>query len=1069
METMTQTSKKLTKIKLVNWHYFTNETIAIKDSTLFTGENGSGKSTILDAIQLVLTTNSRRFNPAANEKSKRDLKGYVRCKTGEEGNTYVRGSGPVISYVALEFYEELKDRYFVLGVKIDSPDLEGELDKKWFRVEGKLDSLSFLVGDKPATDREFTQNGKKITFEKQTGRAKDDFKDRLGHLEENFFDMIIKSMAFKPLDNVKSFINQYILPKEDIDIKKLQESINALREMQSLIEQVKARIGKLDQIIAKADEIKESNEKILVIDLLIKIAELKANEQRLTTLLSQLDAEKLDLEAIRKAKTVIEEECRALDEEYTQVKVAIASNENAKLIENLKHQLEWVSRDLQSAEEGEKKLKEQVHHCRQIRGEGYETDLSYIDEFLSSKTEIEQKNQLFTKLKKSVTDLQSRLFTDKANATNKEAEQKKKKAELEGRIANLEKHKLTFDPNVTELRDAINTEFRARRLDTEAKVFSDLLEIEKPEWQSAVEGYLNTQRFNIIVEPRHYDIAAEVYHKIKDRIHTVGLVNTGKLALDEVPAENTLASVVSSENRYARAYANYVLGRVVCCGSVHELKQFDIAVTADCMLYQGHVLRKISDKVYRTPYIGKYAVERQLEIARKELSTLRNDIEENQTVLQNINFVIGKVENCDLNAIQSSMDSPYEKKIQLSKKRKLEMDLEEAKKNPDLISLMEKETSVQKKLDAKKSSLGDTQQKETNKERDIKDHEAKKSDIENTIAQNKEQLQAMSSGNDGAYMKATEMYDDNFRSKTADVILYNYQPRKQTLLNQRDKQKEELITLQANYEGGELGTGIEIMDDYFAEREKLNRSDLVKYEDQVTRNRENCEVEFRENFLAKMRENIERAKDIFAKLNRSLKGVYYGNDSYKFELTSNANKNKLYEMITSNVNVAGMTLFSQVFDEEYHEEMEDLFAKLTDSSLDGDAVLSEYADYRSYLDYDILVVTRDGKTQRFSKTYGEKSGGETQTPYYVAIAASFAQMYSGGETVRLILFDEAFNNMDDDRIESMMKFLREQKFQIILAAPPARAEIIGQYVTTFDSVFHSGSYSWVEPYELPEN
>ena len=93
------------------------------------------------------------------------------------------------------------------------------------------------------------------------------------------------------------------------------------------------------------------------------------------------------------------------------------------------------------------------------------------------------------------------------------------------------------DPNVTELRDAINAEFHARRLDSEAKVFSDLLEIEKQEWQSAVEGYLNTQRFNIIVEPCYYDIAAEVYHKIKDRVHTVGLVNTGKLALDEVHSE----------------------------------------------------------------------------------------------------------------------------------------------------------------------------------------------------------------------------------------------------------------------------------------------------------------------------------------------------------------------------------------------------------------------------------------------------------------------------------------------------------------------------------------------------
>lgn len=74
--------KKLCRIRLINWHYFVNELINVEGSFLISGENTAGKSTILDAIQFVLTTNRRRFNAAANEKSSRDLKGYVRCKRG---------------------------------------------------------------------------------------------------------------------------------------------------------------------------------------------------------------------------------------------------------------------------------------------------------------------------------------------------------------------------------------------------------------------------------------------------------------------------------------------------------------------------------------------------------------------------------------------------------------------------------------------------------------------------------------------------------------------------------------------------------------------------------------------------------------------------------------------------------------------------------------------------------------------------------------------------------------------------------------------------------------------------
>ena len=46
--------KKLTRVKLINWHRFTNDTIEFENSTLISGENGAGKSTLLDAIQFVV-------------------------------------------------------------------------------------------------------------------------------------------------------------------------------------------------------------------------------------------------------------------------------------------------------------------------------------------------------------------------------------------------------------------------------------------------------------------------------------------------------------------------------------------------------------------------------------------------------------------------------------------------------------------------------------------------------------------------------------------------------------------------------------------------------------------------------------------------------------------------------------------------------------------------------------------------------------------------------------------------------------------------------------------------------
>ena len=84
-----------------------------------------------------------------------------------------------------------------------------------------------------------------------------------------------------------------------------------------------------------------------------------------------------------------------------------------------------------------------------------------------------------------------------------------------------------------------------------------------------------------------------------------------------------------------------------------------------------------------------------------------------------------------------------------------------------------------------------------------------------------------------------------------------------------------------------------------------------------------------------------------------------------------------------------------------------------------------------------------------------KSGGETQTPFYIAVLASFAQLYRVndatrfGNTVRLVVFDEAFNKMDSDRITESVLLLRKMGLQAIICTPPDKV---------------SGHYAYCRPY-----
>ena len=256
--------------------------------------------------------------------------------------------------------------------------------------------------------------------------------------------------------------------------------------------------------------------------------------------------------------------------------------------------------------------------------------------------------------------------------------------------------------------------------------------------------------------------------------------------------------------------------------------------------------------------------------------------------------------------------------------------------------------------------------------------------------------------------------------------------------------------------------------EFAAVYDRLRTSELLDYEEKVEAAKQAAEEEFREQFLATLQENMKQAQGEFKELNRALKDIAFSSEQYEFLYMPSKKYRSYYEMLMDDFNVVqGESIFSGIFHENHREVIDELFERLAIQNDNNSKALDEFTDYRTYMDYDIKIIHSDGSYSYYSKVCEEKSGGETQTPFYVTVAASFVQLYSnniGGEAAGLVMFDEAFNNMDDERIGGVLEFLKRLPLQILIAAPPDKIQYIGPQMEETLLIMTDEKVSYVEEY-----
>lgn len=139
---------RITKVRLVNFHNFVNETVDIeKGGHLFLlGDNGSGKTTVLDAVHYALSGGRLEFNAAArvggNKEEGRSMQGVVLRQDFERG---IQNEGGAIAYAAVELWDESTGKRLSVGVGTEATTMEARVSKWGFVVPGPVSELPLVV------------------------------------------------------------------------------------------------------------------------------------------------------------------------------------------------------------------------------------------------------------------------------------------------------------------------------------------------------------------------------------------------------------------------------------------------------------------------------------------------------------------------------------------------------------------------------------------------------------------------------------------------------------------------------------------------------------------------------------------------------------------------------------------------------------------------------------------------------------------------------------------------------------------------------------------------------------
>lgn len=1080
---MTQAKKKITRMCLNNWGGITHKVLQFHEYVnLFSGKSGSGKSTVMDAIQVVLygSFSPSFLNKAADDaKNRRSVLSYLRGE--QKDGSANRMDCDFCSVIALEIEDTGSGTDICIGIAFEVRKSDSEIKKfVYFSHSGKMpepgymtdegycysnQDIKALVNERAqARDQRIKGDVNRIYASKEAYLATL-YDVILGYIDSNRFITMQKSaIALKMTNGTGQFIRDYMFPKSTADtIEAISEQLDAYRQIKEKIVDTRKRIELLTEVKTAGQQLVNIQTDIIREETMIRCIEIE-------DLKAKIQAAEDDKERIEKEQSLLQEkvdELQGTRAQAEQALIRVSADLKASDLGSKQQQLEELERTSSILADNSRQWRKILQGLASWEEKEVVTDyisnpvLNLIEKIGKGPVTEGDCRELHAKIESAKQDIENELedYSEQKRIVGKELKEKQQLVE------DMKNNRKSYSEALRSARSSLERKLSDRYGRTvKVHILADLFDVQDEEWKNAIEGRMGRLKFSLITEPEYAHDAAVIFREMK-QFEEVDLINS-KAVADSTPdiLDDSLYGAVETKEEYVDACLKRYLGHIIKCRSVEELEQVRDGVTPDCYSYSNFIFRHLKKKDYTSNACIGCKVSK-VRLAEYEADVARLKEEYTQLILT-IEHLKASREFENLKGEPAYYVKLSQAETELGKVNKKKAELEET-----IRTLRE---GKYKELEEKKRSLEaemDKLQKEINENQSQINEQLRRHD--KLAGENNMRTQQLEEKLQG-YIADEEIEREvweSLQNRSGQSLIHQKKARIKELEEKEQDHVETLGMTRQRYIKAYPASPFNGLEKSNESYEKLLEEYQNDYEPAYEEEFEKqCGIVYkglRENVIATIHGDIKAAKRHAYEINRLLRDTNFSDSTYQIKIEPAKNENgQFYEMLmaeeldSKNLNNGGidgqMSLGEDTFYQKYEQKINLLTEKFMPPRGDDEHLrvqkrreMEQYADYRNYLSFSMFeqVTDENGNVIRenlVDDMAGRDSGGEGQNPKYVALLAGFAMLYmqqsNRDSKIKLVLLDEAFSKMDQERSAVCLKYARKLDLQLIVCVPDERLQ-----------------------------